>query len=233
MYKTLNSHRSELDRQLEALEDGLLELASRVEKATTMALHSLKNRDHNQALQVIAGDKSINEQRYEIEREALTLLTLQQPLATRDLRYVVASIQIASELERMGDYAKGVARISETLPSDPPLAFTVLLEEMGRQASQLLRAAMDAFVDQDREAASRVAGRDEVLDELYTHTQKRLIEGMVKEPALIDLLTPLLWAAHNLERIGDRVTNICGRINFIQTGQVRPVPLAPKTDIVD
>lgn len=212
------SNRGHLDRQLGNLENGLLDLASMVEKAINFAIHALKSRDHRQSQNVITTDQVINERRYQIEYEALSLLALQQPVVSRDLRYTAAVMHIASELERMGDYAKGIARISDQLAGTPPVSIVLDLEQMSRLAGKMLRSAMDAFIAHSAIEAEKVAHADDELDELYNQVYKNLLGMMFADNSQVDLATLLLWAAHNLERMGDRVTNICERVIFVETG---------------
>ncbi|HEX2911637.1 MAG TPA: phosphate signaling complex protein PhoU [Chloroflexia bacterium] len=218
------SSRNRFDTQLGNLESGLLDLSSMVEKAVNQAIATLKSRDHRQALKVIEADRPLNEQRYGLEMEALSLLALQQPVLSRDLRYIAAVIHIAGELERMGDYAKGIARISDNLSANPPVRVVVHLEQMARLSNKMLHAAMDAFIEHSITAADEVARQDDDLDELYNIVYRELLDLMIKDNSVIDLATMLLWAAHNLERMGDRVTNICERIRFVETGILEDSP---------
>jgi phosphate transport system protein len=219
-----NNNRQHLDKQLNKLETALLDLASMVEKAITFALMALKNRDYRQAQNVIASDRIINEHRYQLEYEALSLLALQQPVVTRDLRYIAAVMHIAGELERMGDYAKGIARISDQMVGTPPMGIVLKLEQMSRLANQMLRASMDAFIAHNANLAEKVARNDDELDELYNQVYKELLNMMFTDNSLVDLATLLLWAAHNLERMGDRVTNVCERLIFVETGVMGDTP---------
>jgi phosphate transport system protein len=218
------SNRGNLDRQLHDLETSLLDLSSMVEKAVSYAVAALKNRDYRLAQQVITTDRTLNERRYQIENEALSLLALQQPVVSRDLRYIAAVMHIAGELERMGDYAKGVARISDKLPGSPPVAIMLKLEEMGKIANRMLHSAMDAFIDHSASKATMVASEDDELDELYNQSYRELLQMMFADNSQVDLATLLLWAAHNMERVGDRVTNICERIVFVETGVMGDSP---------
>ncbi len=218
------SKRAHLDHQLGDLENSLLDLSSMVEKAVDNAIAALKFRDQRQAQRVIIADRTLNARRYEVEEDALSLLALQQPVLSRDLRYIAAVIHIAGELERMGDYAKGIARISEMLPGPTPPAILIYLEQMASQANQMLHSAMDTFIDHDAAAADKVAAQDDIQDELYNRVYKDLLNLMFTDNSLVDLATMLLWAAHNLERMGDRVTNICERIRFVETGIMKDDP---------
>lgn len=205
---------------LAGLESDLLDLASMVEQSLNWAIAALKNRDHRQAQQVILADRQINTSRYEIENQALLLLTQQHPIVSRDLRYIAAVINIAGELERMGDYAKGIARISDKLTGQPPAKVLVHLEQMAKHSNQMLHAAMDAFIECDVEQADGIAREDDVLDDLYEQVYHELLAWMFADNSTVDLATLLLWSAHNIERIGDRVTNICERIRFVETGVI-------------
>ncbi len=218
------SNRPQLDSQLNILENSLLDLSSMVEKAVNGSLEALKRRNHSLARQVIAADTAINARRYEIETDALYLLALQQPLVSRDLRYIAAVMNIAGELERMGDYAKGIARISDKLSGELPLGIMLHLEQMGQQSNKMLHDAMSAFIDRDLVLADRVANEDDRLDELYNTVYKELLALMFADNTQVDPATLLLWAAHNLERLGDRVTNVCERIRFVETGVLSDGP---------
>lgn len=212
------SNRSHLDLKLSGLETSLLDMASMVEKAIGYSISALKRHDHNLAQQVIDSDQLLNARRYEVENDALLLLALQQPVVSRDLRYIAAVIHIAGELERMGDYAKGLCRISDKLAAPPPTAIMVLTEQMGHIATQMLHSAMDAFIERNVEKADDVAHQDDILDEMYNKLYMQLLDLMFNDTGAVDMATMLLWAAHNLERMGDRVTNICERITFVVTG---------------
>ena len=219
-----HSNRAHLDYQLGGLENSLLDLSSMVEKAVDNAIAALKHRDHRQAQRVIATDRTLNTRRYDVENDALSLLALQQPVVSRDLRYIAAVMHIAGELERMGDYAKGIARISDKLNGTPPPQIMLHLEKMSVQANHMLHSAMDAFIDHSAPEADRVATLDDELDELYNTVYKELLALMFSDNSAVDLATLLLWAAHNLERMGDRVTNICERIRFVETGELSDGP---------
>lgn len=221
---SISNNRSHLDTQLNRLESCLLDLSSMVEKAIDQSLMALANRNHRQAEQVIVGDRQLNARRYEIEDDALSVLALQQPVVSRDLRYIAAVMHIAGELERMGDYAKGIARISSMLPSPPPTQILLQLQQMATQSNSMLHRAMDALVEHSATNADKVAADDDILDDLYNQVYRQLLDLMLTDHSTIDLATLLLWAAHNLERMGDRATNICERIRFVETGVLSDSP---------
>ncbi len=207
-------------KSLSDLKDSLLDLASMVDKAMHLSIFVLKSRDHRQAERVILSDSKINAKRYELEDEALEMLATQQPVLSRDLRLVAAVMHIAGELERMGDYAKGLARISEMMAGIPPTSSLVTIDKMMQISRDMLNQALDAFVRGDVELARKVIARDDEVDALYNQAYKELLALMLNDNQVVDLATMMLWAIHNVERLGDRVTNICERIVFVETGQV-------------
>ncbi len=207
-------------KQLSDLKDSLLDLASMVETAMHLSMAALKTRDHRMAEKVIQADAKINAKRYEVEEEAMTMLATQQPVLSRDLRLVAAVMHTAGELERMGDYAKGIARISENMAGTPPTGSVVLLDKMMTICTDMLNQALESFVLGDPKLAKYVARRDDEVDLLYNQAYRDLLNLMLADNKIIDLATMMLWAIHNVERLGDRITNICERIIFVETGQV-------------
>jgi phosphate transport system protein len=205
--------------QMVQLEQELLVMASMVDKAIERSVRALKNRDHALSEQVIQEDDAIDRKRFEIEERALLLLATQQPMA-RDLRVIAAAIHIVTDLERMADHCEGIAKIN-LLHNDQPLLKPLIdVPRMADLCRDMLRRAMDAYIGRDAEAARIIAGEDDRVDELYDQVYHELVMYMVSDPATIERATWLLWAAHNLERIADRVTNICERIAFVVTGRM-------------
>jgi phosphate transport system protein len=212
--------RSNLSQKEADLQDHLLALASRVDKAVCHSVQALKTRSHLLAQEVIRQDQEINQHRYQIEEEALLLLATQQPIFSRDLRLIAAVMHIAGELERMGDYAKGIAKISEMMAGNPPAEAMVNLEKMSEKTGSMLHQALDAFVTRNAASAEAVAQEDDEVDRLYNATYQHLLGVMLSDNRQVDLATLMLWATHNVERLGDRVTNICERIIFVETGRI-------------
>jgi phosphate transport system protein len=215
--------RAEFERELQSLREEVLTLGSMVEKAVERAVQALKRRDTELAQQVIENDRAIDERTYALEEKALLLIARQQPLAT-DLRVIAATLFIISELERIGDYAEGMAKIAQRLADEPPLKPLLDIPRMAELAAEMLRGSLDAFVDRDLEICRAIWQRDDELDALYDQVYRELLTYMMSDPATIERATLLLWTAHNLERIGDRVTNICERIAFVITGDSRALP---------
>ena len=211
--------RETLDNKIRELNDAVLELGSVVEQAVLGCVDALVERDLESARNLYNQDKSINEKRYEIERKALITVATQQPMAT-DLRRLSSIIDIAGELERIGDYAKGIARISMRLGDQPPLKQLVHIPKMAELTADMLHRALGAFAELDEETAQAIPGEDDQIDVLYNLVYQELLELMIEDRENIDRATFHLWVAHNLERAADRVTNICERTIFTITGEL-------------
>ena len=217
---TILHTRGALERELERVRSDILRMGSQVESAIERSVQALKNRDAELAQQVINDDEEINALRYAIEEHCLQLIATQQPAAS-DLRAVIAATHIAVELERMADHAEGTAVLVKRLASEPLLKPLIDIPAMSRIAQEMIHSALDAFVAHDAEAARRVAYRDDEIDALYQQVFRELLTYMLEDARNIGKATYLLWVAHNLERIGDRVTNICERVIFMTTGQLQ------------
>ncbi len=211
--------RGALERELERIRSDILRLGSMVERAIERSIQALKDRDPDLAQQVINDDAEINQLRYAIEEHCLELIATQQP-AARDLRLVIAATHLAVELERMADHAAGTAEIARRIYQEPLLKPLIDLPVMAKVAQEMIHAALDAFVAFDADAAQAVAARDDEIDNLYQQVFRELLTYMLEDPRNISRATYLLWVAHNLERIGDRVTNVCERVVFMATGKL-------------
>ncbi|MFN3337396.1 MAG: phosphate signaling complex protein PhoU [Thermomicrobium sp.] len=212
--------RAEFERDLQTLRQEVLNLGSMVEKAVERAVEALKRYDVALARSIIEHDREIDERSYALEERALLLIATQQPMAT-DLRIIAATLFIISELERMGDYAEGLAKIAIRLSAWPPLKPLIDIPRMAEISIDMLRQALDAFIEMDLERCRAIWSRDDEVDALYDQVYRELLTYMMSDPRTIERATLLLWAAHNLERIADRVTNICERIAFVITGDPR------------
>ncbi len=209
-----------LDQGLKGLHADVLTLGSMVEKAIQRSTEALRTRDASLARRVINEDAEINALRFQIEDSALLLIATQQPLV-HDLRTIAAVLSIITDLERMGDHAEGTATISLMIGDEPLLKPLLDMPRMAETVTDMLRRALLAFTDNDVVAARRVAGEDDAVDALYNQVYRELLTFMLQDPRTIQQATLLLWAAHNLERIGDRVTNICERVIFTETGRMQ------------
>jgi phosphate transport system protein len=208
-----------LDEKIRELLDEILVLGSMVEQATIQAVEALKQRDIEGARRVYSDDQRINEKRFAIESETLITLATQQPMA-RDLRVLASILEVSTELERMGDYAKGIARINVMMGEQPLLKPLIDIPRMAEITVQMLHCALDAFVNGDEAAARAIPKEDDQVDMLYNQIYRELLTFMVSDLSTIDRANYLLWVAHNLERMADRVTNICERTVFIATGKL-------------
>jgi phosphate transport system protein len=217
---TTSHTRSTLERELEHIRSDILRMGSQVERAIERSVEALKKRDPELAQQIINDDVEINDLRYSIEEECLELIATQQPAAS-DLRMVIAATHIAVELERMADHAEGTAELVKRIADTPLLKPLIDLPLMAQAAIEMIHAALDAFIAYDAEAARKVAERDDEIDTLYQQVFRELLTYMLEDPRNISRATYLLWVAHNLERIGDRVTNVCERVIFMTTGRLQ------------
>ena len=211
--------RVDLDRQLTHLQEEVLLLANVVDKAVMRAVEALKSRDLVESQLVVDGDDYIDVKRYEIEELCIDLIAMQQPMAG-DLRAIIALMHITVELERMGDYAEGIAKISLLMGNDPPLKPLIDIPRMADKSREMLRDSMDALVRRDEIKANKVLDDDDEVDALYDQVYRELLLYMIQDPRNIQRATYLLWAAHDLERIADRATNIAERVIFLITGRV-------------
>ncbi|MBI4317680.1 MAG: phosphate signaling complex protein PhoU [Chloroflexi bacterium] len=211
--------RESFDKQLRAMQDEVLVLGSMVDKAIDRSIESLKKRDLQEAQRIIEDDLKINQKRFDIEERALLLIATQQPMAS-DLRFIAAALSIITDLERMADHAEGIAKLNLMLGEEPLIKPLIDIPRMAEKARDMLRRSLDALVARDAEAAKIIAAEDDEIDVLYDQVYRELLTFMIQDPRTITRATYLLWAAHNLERIGDRVTNICERVVFTVTGKM-------------
>ena len=211
--------RIDLDRQLGQLQQEVISLAEIVDKATMRSVEALKQRDLTESQQLVQEDDYIDQKRYEIEERCIDLIATQQPMAG-DLRAIIALLHITVELERMGDYAEGIAKISLLMGDEPPLKPLVDIPRMAEKATLMLRNSMDSLISRDTVKANQVLRDDDEVDLLYDQVYRELLVFMLQNPQTIQRATYLLWAAHDLERIADRATNIAERVIFLVTGKM-------------
>jgi phosphate transport system protein len=211
--------REQYMQSLSQLRDQVVQLSSMVDKAIARSTDALKNQDVKLAQQVVNADHDINELRWSLEEEALAVIAMQAPMAG-DLRQIAAGLHIISELERMGDHAAGNAKIVLLTADEPPLKPLVDIPRMSAVARAMLTSAVDAFIWSDVELARTTMTMDDEIDELYNQVYRELLTYMMQDPHTINRATHLLWAAHNLERIGDRTENICEFVVYSVTGNI-------------
>jgi phosphate transport system protein len=209
--------RIHFERHLHELQDSVLAMGSMVETALYRSMEALKNRDLSLANKVIEDDHSIDAKRFEIEEAAIDLIVTQQPMAS-DLRIIVAVLNIIVDLERIGDHAEGIARISVMIGNEPPLKPLIDLPRMAELTGSMLRRTLQAFINQDTDTATKICSEDDAMDNLYDQVFRELLTFMAEDPKTITRATRLIWVAHNLERSADRVTNIAERVIYVVTG---------------
>ncbi|MBI4294832.1 MAG: phosphate signaling complex protein PhoU [Chloroflexi bacterium] len=207
---------------LQDIQDDVLAMGSMVEKAIDRAVDALKRRDLALAHQVIADDARINQQRFSTEDKCIKLIATQQPTVS-DLRIIVAVLNIIIELERIGDYADGIARIAIMIGDEPPLKPLIDIPRMAEMTIEMIDKSLKSFVARDVELAKHVVSLDSVVDDLYDQVFRELLTFMMVDPKTINRATRLIWVAHNLERAADRATNICERVVFTVTGKMEEI----------
>lgn len=211
--------RAAFEKHLKGLEEDMHLMASMVTHAIERSVTALKNRDVEEAKKIKSDDVKINNKRWEIEEKCINLIATQQPVA-KDLRELIAVLNIITDLERMGDYAEGIAKIVIKLNGEPPVKPLIDIPRMSEISMDMINKALKAYSERDVESARDITMKDDQVDELYHQIQRELISIMIEKPQTITRCTYLIWAAHNLERIADRVTNICERIIYLVKGEM-------------
>jgi phosphate transport system protein len=215
--------RENFRRHIKDLETRVISLGKAVETAIQASMKALMDRDIETAEKIIRGDELINKQRWEIEEDSVYLIAQQQPVAS-DLREIISILNIITDLERMGDHAEGIAKIVLLLGKEDPVKPFTDIPVMAEKAVIMLQKSMDAFIRRDAKAAEAICALDDELDVLNDKVYNELIKYMIDQPKTVTRATYQIWAAHNLERIGDRVTNICERIVYMATGSMGKIP---------
>jgi len=210
--------RSVFERELNDIREGIATLSSQANNATARAVDALVNRDFDEAREVKKEDKITDELRYQVENACLLAMATQQPVA-RDVRELVSATIVAAELERCGDYAKGVAKAARRITKCGAPMDTYTLRDMDTLARNMLNRSTQAFLNRDVDSAKAVLADDEKVDAMYNDLLNKAMSDMSSTPAHIECGTWLLHAGHCLERIGDRATNIAERVIFIETGE--------------
>ena len=212
--------REDFERNLKDVEDDVVQLSSMVEKAIFKSIEALKERDINASQKVVDDDDVIDEKQQAIEDRCIDLIALEAPMAG-DLRVLIAAMMVANELERMGDYAEGIAKISVSMGNLPPLKPLIDIPIMADKSVDMLRRSTQAFVNRDVEAATAVLLADDEVDDIYEQVYRELLTYMMADPSTIQRATYLLWVAHDLERVADRTTNIAERVIYLVTGETK------------
>lgn len=210
--------RKTFENEIQQVKDDVLLLGSMVEHAIIGSVEALKKRDLSASRKLMDEDKEINKKRFAIENQLMILIATQQPMA-HDLRLLASTMEIISELERMGDYAKGIANINIRMGELPLLKPLIDIPRMAQIGADMLHRSLTAFVNEDVEIAKSIPVEDDQVDALYNQIYRELMTFVIADPKTIERANWLLWVAHNLERVADRVTNICERTVFIATGE--------------
>ncbi len=212
--------RNPLEKGLERLQNELLDFGGLVHHTIVESIEVLKNLDIDAAKQLIATDSDLNRRRFAIESDTLVLIARQQPLAT-DLRTLAAVLDIATELERIADYSKSNARNTIKLGTKSPVMSLMDIPQMAELVSDMLQSSLISFTGRNVEMAGEIASRDPEVDLLYNQIYRELMGRVIADPRNIESASSLMWVAHNLERTADRAVNICERVIFTVTGEVR------------
>jgi phosphate transport system protein len=214
--------RTAFHKRLREIQYEIMVMGSMAGKAIIRSIEALKKRNLELAHQIIDDDQKINDKRFEIEERCIELIATQQPMAS-DLRIITAILNITTELERIGDYAVGIARIVIYIGDEPPLKPLIDIPLMAEKTVDMLNQSLDAFINRDAEAAKKITKEDDLIDNLYDQVFRELLIIMAEDPKTITRATRLMWTAHNLERAADRVTNICERVVYIVTGKMEEI----------
>ena len=215
-----------LDRKIKQLLDEILKMQCMIENATTAAMEALIDHDVESAKKIYRDDSKINNLRFELEQNTIITIATQQPIVATDLRLMASILEIVSELERMGDYAKGIAKVCVQIGDEPHIKPLIDLPKMSNLVVDMLNRAVNAFVEQDADKARIIPVEDDKIDDLYTCVYQELVEIMTEDKSTMDQANLLLWVAHNLERMADRVTNICERTIYTVTGKLEELDVS-------
>jgi phosphate transport system protein len=217
--------RKTFENEIQQLKDEVLVMGSLVEQAILGSVEALKKRDIPTSQLIYDADARINAIRYEIEEKVMVAIATQQPMA-HDLRLLASLLEVSGELERMGDYAKGIARINIRMGDQPLLKPLIDIPRMARRGTDMLNRSLTAFVNEDAEAARLIPSEDDEVDALYNQIYHELMLFVIQDARSIERANWLLWVAHNLERLADRVTNICERTIFVTTGEMKEIDVS-------
>lgn len=215
-----------LDLKIKQLLEGIQEMQCMVDDATRGAIESLVSHDVERARKIYFGDEAINKLRFEMEQNTIITIATQQPIVATDLRLMASILEIVGELERMGDYAKGIAKICIQIGDAPHIKPLIDIPKMADRVVSMLNRAVSAFVNQDTEAAIPIPDEDDEVDFLYQEVYRELVQIMSNDQSTMDQANLLLWVAHNLERMADRVTNICERTIYTTTGKLEELDVS-------
>ncbi|MEO0358039.1 MAG: phosphate signaling complex protein PhoU [Pseudomonadota bacterium] len=220
---------SAFDRDLEAVQAMLMKMGGLVESAIFESAHALADRDVDRAEAVIKGDKTIDALDEQVNEETVRIMALRAPMGS-DLRTLLSVIKISAGLERMGDYAKNLAKRTAVLAGQPPLnGSDQALKRMAKEVEMMLKDALDSYIARDAKLAEDVRCRDQDVDAMYNALFRQFLTYMMEDPRNITPCMHLHFIAKNIERMGDHVTNITEQVIFLVTGEM-PDESRPKQD---
>ena len=211
--------RERFEQELRHIEDEVLALGTMAERAVHSSVEALARQDLAAARRIMDDDHLINERRFDLENGILTIIATQQPMAV-DLRKLASMLELVGEVERIADYAKGIANIAVMIGAEPLVKPLVDIPRMADLACGMLHRALEAFSRWDVDLARSVPKEDEEVDVLYNRIYRDLAGVIAKDPRTIDQAIRLSWVAHNLERVADRVSNLCERVVFAVQGRM-------------
>jgi phosphate transport system protein len=214
--------RKNFETEIQQLKDELLVLGSMVEQQILGSVEALKKRNVDASRRIQETDLQVNAKRYAIEEQVMVVIATQQPMA-HDLRLLASILEVSGELERMGDYAKGIATVNIRMGNQPLLKPLIDIPRMAQIGADMLHRSLTAFIAEDAETARTIPQEDDSVDQLYTQIYHELMMFVIQDPKTIERANWLLWVAHNLERVADRVTNICERTVFVATGEMKEI----------
>jgi phosphate transport system protein len=214
--------RLHFQQNLEEVKHKVLRMGSLVEVIVDKAVTSLKEQNLELAKTIVEEDDKIDAMELEIEMDCMKLLALQQPLA-KDLRTIATALKIITDLERMGDHAVNISKITLEIGKEPLIKPLIDIPRMAKIAQEMIRLSLDAFVKEDIELAKKVAQMDQEVDDIYQAILDELLEMIVKDPSITKQATKLMFVGRYLERIADHTTNVCERIIYMVTGKLEEI----------
>lgn len=217
--------REVFQEKLKELEKEVIEMGEMVITAINRSIEALKSRDLDEAKNIINDDLLINKRRWDIEEECISLISTQQPVAT-DLRTLITILNIITELERMGDHAEGIARVVIMYGDKPLIKPLIDIPRMAEKVNSMIKRSLDALVNRDETTARKICDEDDEIDNLHEQVYRELLTFMLEDPKKITGSTYLTWVSRHLERIADRVTNICERIIYLVTGVMEEIDVS-------
>jgi len=217
--------REVFQEKLKELEKEVIEMGEMVITAINRSIEALKSRDLDEAKNIINDDLLINKRRWDIEERCINLISTQQPVAT-DLRALITILNIITELERMGDHAEGIARVVIMYGDKPLIKPLIDIPRMAEKVTGMIKRSLDALVNRDETTARKICDEDDEIDNLHEQVYRELITFMLEDPKKITGSTYLTWVSRHLERIADRVTNICERIIYLVTGKMEEIEVS-------